>query len=457
MPGVLETAAAVRAGRRRAVDVAGEALGRIRAAGALNAVTRTLEPRAMAEAAAVDARIANGEDPGPLAGVPYGVKDLFDVAGLPTTAGAGMRRDAPPAASDAEAIRRLHSAGAVLVATLNMDEYAYGFVTDNAVWGVTRNPYDPARFAGGSSGGSAVAVAGGLLPFSLGSDTNGSIRIPASLCGVYGLKPTHGGLPMGGVFPFVDSLDDIGPFARSAADLAAVHAVLSGVASSAAPDIERIALLGGWFARDLTAELQAGVARLSSGLGGLDMVELQEVEQARAAAFLMTAAEGGALHLQDLRARPMDFDPATRDRLLAGAALPEAAYEDAIRFRTGFRNQVLAVFQRYDALIAPTVLGPAPRIDNPVLQVDGKPAPARANLGLFTQPISFVGLPVVAAPLRSPGPLPLGVQLIGAPGSEARLFALASRLEAAGLVGFQPPAGAPTPADARGDGAAAGW
>ncbi len=437
---VLDIAASVRSGRVRAVDVVAETLRRVREEGArLNAVTRVLEARAMDEAAAVDACVARGDDPGPLAGAPYGVKDLFDVAGWPTTAGAGMRRNAPPARHDAEAITRLRQAGAVLVATLNMDEYAYGFVTDNAVWGVTRNPHDTDRFAGGSSGGSAAAVAGGLLAFSLGSDTNGSIRIPASLCGVYGLKPTHGGLPMAGAFPFVDSLDDIGPFARSASDLAALYAVLSGTSANGASAARRSARLGGWFDRNLEPAMRAGLDRLCAHLGARDVVQLDEVEQARSAAFLMTGAEGGALHLDDLRADAMAYDPATRDRLIAGALLPPAAYDDAQRFRAVFRQRALELFGRYDVLIAPTVFGAAPLIDDPVVMIDGKPAPARANLGLFTQPLSFIGLPVVAAPLRGVGPLPMGVQLVGAPGSEAVLFALAAELEAAGLIGVVAP------------------
>lgn len=169
--GVVACADAVRSGRLSAVALATAALDRIAARNpAIVAVTRTLRDRALAQAAAVDAQLAAGQDPGPLAGVPYGVKDLFDVAGLPTTAGAARLKDAPPATADAEAIARLRAAGAVLVATLNMDEFAYGFVTDNAHWGITRNPHDPARFAGGSSGGSAAAVAAGMLPFALGSD-----------------------------------------------------------------------------------------------------------------------------------------------------------------------------------------------------------------------------------------------------------------------------------------------
>jgi aspartyl-tRNA(Asn)/glutamyl-tRNA(Gln) amidotransferase subunit A len=434
-------AADVRAGRRSAVSVAREALGRIAAQnGAICAATRVLEDRALAEAAAVDAKVAAGEDPGPLAGVPFGVKDLFDVAGLPTTAGAGMRRDASSVARDAEAIVRLNQAGAVLVATLNMDEFAYGFATVNAAFGTTRNPHDTARLAGGSSGGSAAAVAAGMLSLALGSDTNGSIRVPAGLCGVYGIKPSHGGLPMEGVFPFVDSFDDIGPFTTSIADLKQAWQALGGWAPTPLRGA-RVARLGGWFARDVCDELAAGIDAISAHLGGIPTVELPEVARARSAAFLMTAAEGGARHLPELRTRALEFDPATRDRLIAGAMLPASAYFAAERFRAWFADQATSVFQQVDVLIAPAVSDVAPRIDDAMVTVAGERVPARANLGIMTQPISFIGLPVITVPLKRPGKLPLGLQLIATQGGEPALFALAEELEAAGLTGCS----APTP------------
>jgi aspartyl-tRNA(Asn)/glutamyl-tRNA(Gln) amidotransferase subunit A len=427
-------AAAVRRGERTAISVVEETIATIRRLDpAIGAVTRLLDARALAEAAAVDATVAAGRDPGPLAGVPFGVKDLFDLAGLPTTAGAAMRRDAAPATRDAEAIGRMRAAGAVPVATLNMDEFAYGFATVNAAYGTTRNPHDPARLAGGSSGGSAAAVAAGMLPVALGSDTNGSIRVPAALCGVYGLKPTHGALPMAGVFPFVDSFDDIGPFATDLPDLAAVWRVLGGQGAPAASP--RMARLGGWFARNASAAMLAAIDAL-----GLDTVELPDVARARSAAYIMTAGEGGARHLPALRRRALAFDPATRDRLIAGAMMPASHYLAAQAFRERFRAAALALFARYDVLVAPAAGDVAPRIDDPVVVVDGVRVPARAHLGLFTQPLSFVGLPVIAVPLRRPGRLPLGLQLVGAPGGEATLFAAAAALEAQGVIGSSPPA-----------------
>ncbi|PTQ11517.1 AtzE family amidohydrolase [Sphingomonas oleivorans] len=434
-------AADVRAGRTSAEQVARDALADIaRRDPPLNAFTRLLPERALADARAVDAKIARGIDPGPLAGVPFAVKDLFDVAGIPTTAGAALRRDASPAARDADAITSLNEAGGVLVGTLNMDEFAYGFATDNAHFGLTRNPHDPDRIAGGSSGGSAAAVAAGLVPLSLGSDTNGSIRVPAALCGLYGLRATQGGLSRRGAFPFAASFDMVGPFARSVADMRLIFDALAGCRSADVPaEGLRVGRLEGWFRRNASEELLAGIDRIADHFGGAVPVELPEAERARAAAFLITAAEGGNLHLPDLRSRAMAYDPATRDRLLAGAMLPAATYIQAQRFRGWARDAALALFDRFDLLVAPGCPGPAPRIASATIMVEGKPVSARANLGLYTQPLTLIGLPVLSVPLARPGELPLGVQLIAAPGREDLLFAAAAALEEAGIIGFSEP------------------
>src|SRR5215470_5427480 len=194
----------------------------------LNAFTDVTADRARARAAAIDARRARGEPVGPLAGVPFAVKNLFDVAGLPTRAGSKINRDLPPAAHDSALIERMEASGAVLVGTLNMGEYAYDFTGENVHDGPSRNPHDPARMTGGSSGGSGGAVAGRLVPVAFGSDTNGSIRVPSSLCGVFGFKPTYGRLTRAGTFPFVASLDHLGPLARSVTDLVLAYDAMQG-------------------------------------------------------------------------------------------------------------------------------------------------------------------------------------------------------------------------------------
>jgi AtzE family amidohydrolase len=448
-----EIAKAVRDGELKATTVAEQALALIAERDpVLNAFTAVLAERAMADARAVDAAVVAGRDAGPLAGVPFAVKNLFDIKGVVTLAGSIIDADRPPAKRDASALTRLKTAGAVLVGALNMDEYAYGFSTENAHYGPTRNPHDPSRIAGGSSGGSAAAVAAGLVPISLGSDTNGSIRVPAALCGVFGLKPTYGRLSRRGVRPFVHSLDHIGPFAGTARDLALTYDALQGRdpldSTSAARPVEpasptleaplnglRVGVLCGWFERFASGEVLDAVWATAKALGGGQRVELEGAEAARAAAFCLTGAEGGALHLAALRTRYADFDPAVRDRLLAGAFQPAAWPGKAQRVRRWFLEQALELFGRFDVLLAPATPFTAPPIGQLSLTVDGVELPIRANLGLYTQPLSFIGLPVVAVPLTGKGRMPAGVQLVGAPWREDLLLRAAARLERDGVVG----------------------
>lgn len=448
----LDIAAAVKSGVVSATAVTRAALDRIlELDGALNCFVDPLPTRALAEAAAVDEAIARGEDPGPLAGVPFGVKNLLDVEGIPTLAGSLIRADAPPPAEDAAAVTAMCKAGAVLIGTLNMDEFAYGFTTENTHYGPTHNPHDTERVAGGSSGGSAAAVAAGLLPLTLGSDTNGSIRVPSSFCGIFGLKPTYGRVSRRGAFLFVGSLDHIGPFARSAADLAATFDILQypdpldpvncllppapctpGLDSGIA-DL-RIALAGGYFQRQAYPEVLEAVSSLASALGTDRVVELPEVARARSAAYVITASEGGSHHFRDLQARAADFDPNTRSRFLAGTMVPALWVNYAQRFRSWYREQIRTVFQDVDVLLAPATPCPATLIGQPTMTLDGVETPVRANIGIFTQPISFIGLPVVTVPVHRPGKLPIGVQLIGAPFQEAKLLRVARELEKRGAV-----------------------
>ncbi len=447
----LELAAAVRARQVTARAITELALDRIAATHAqLNAFTTVTTDRARAEAVEVDAAVAAGRDPGPLAGVPYAVKNLFDLAGTVTVAGSKINRDLPPAIEDATAVERLRRAGAICIGALNMGEYAYDFVTDNAHDGPTRNPHDLARSAGGSSGGCGAAIAGGLVPLSLGTDTNGSIRVPSSFCGIWGLKPTYGRLSRAGSFPFVDSLDHIGPFARSVADLAASYDAMQGpdprdhacaqrAAEPAFPSLEaglgglRVAVLGGYFEKNCPVQARSAVAAVASVLGGARRVELPQAASARAAAYLITASEGGQFHLDRLRRRAADFDPAARDRFLAGALLPAAWYLHAQKFRAWYRAQVSELFRHTDILLAPATPVSATLIGQETMSLEGVEMPVRPNLGLFTQPISFIGLPVVAAPVHHVGPLPIGVQLIAAPWGEAGLLRVARVLEQSGV------------------------
>lgn len=399
--------------------------------------TRVLAAQAMAAAQAVDNQVASGIDPGPLAGVPFAVKDLYDVAGLPTTAGAQMRISSLPATHDAVVVKRIKDAGAVLVGTLNMDEYAYGFATVNPHFGTTRNPHDVTRLAGGSSGGSAAAVAAGLVPFSLGSDTNGSVRVPAALCGLWGIRPADGAIPVDGTFPLAEIFDTVGSFTRSVAELKMVYELMSGTTITESKSTPRIAKLDGWFARNASSEVLDALAKVMSHLSVNDTLELPEAETARSASYLITAAQAGTLHFETMRTRAMGYDPAVRDRLLAGAILPASLYQKAMDFRSYFRSSILKVFKHVDILIAPTTPVVAPRIDQATMLIDGQPASARANLGIYTQPLSVAGIPVASAPFHVTSGMPIGIQFATAPGREAMLFQLLKTLEDAGVLRSQ--------------------
>jgi 1-carboxybiuret hydrolase len=448
----LAIAAAIRAGTTTAVAAVERTLDAIaRVDPQLNSFSAVTRARALDEARAVDARRAAGEALSPLAGVPYAVKNLFDVAGIATLAGSRVNADLPPAREDAMLVARMRDAGAVLVGALHMDEYAYGFTTENSHYGPTRNPHDPTRIAGGSSGGSAAAVAARLVPLSLGSDTNGSIRVPSSLCGVWGLKPTFGRLPRTGSFPFVASLDHLGPFASTLPDLAACYDALQGGDPRDAACAQRlpepigtpvppasghlrIARLGGYFDEHLTAPARAAVERACVALGVKRTIDLPHAALGRAAAFAITAAEGGALHLPTLRNRRSDMEPHSRDRLLAGALMPAAWYLKAQRVRAWYQEQVRALFADVDVLVTAATPVPATPIGTEWIELAGQRLPLRPSLGLLTQPISCIGLPVVAAPVAAPGSLPIGLQIIAAPWHEDQCFGVAAALAASGVA-----------------------
>jgi aspartyl-tRNA(Asn)/glutamyl-tRNA(Gln) amidotransferase subunit A len=430
-------AAAVTSGETTAVAVAQAHLDRIAALDTgLGAFTAVTAERALAKAAAVDAARTAGQPIGPLAGVPFAVKNLFDIAGVVTLAGSKINAENPPAENDATLVERMEAAGAVCLGALNMGEYAYDFTGENAHHGPSRNPHDPDHMSGGSSGGSGTAVAAGLVPIALGSDTNGSIRVPSSLCGLFGLKPTYGRLSRARTFPFVASLDHLGPLARSPRDLALSYdamqgpdpgdpACRNGPVEPAAPSLDsgigglRIATAGGYFAQGALPEAFAAVAEVAKALGASRSVEIPEAARARAAAYVITTSEGAALHLKRLQTRPGDFDPDVRDRLIAGAMVPAAWVAQAQKFRRWYREQVLRLFENVDLILAPATPCRAPRIGQKTMVLGGAEMPVRPNLGLFTQPISFIGLPVVAVPVWTAGErLPIAVQVIAPPWRE---------------------------------------
>jgi AtzE family amidohydrolase len=449
-------AAAVAARQVTAVEVTKGALSRIAALnGAINAFTAITEERALADAAAVDAKIASGQDGGPLSGVPFAVKNLFDIEGLTTLAGSKIARELPPARKDATLVSRLKAAGAVLTGALNMDEFAFGFSTQNTHYGPTRNPHDLTRIAGGSSGGSAAAVAGGMVPISLGSDTNGSIRVPAALCGVFGFKPTYGRLSRAGTRLFAESFDHVGPFARSIKDIALVYDVLQGqdpgdpvlaprplesVSNVLDLGIEglRIAVADGYFASQGHAEVFEAVENAAQGLGASKRVQLPEAGLARASAMIITAAEGAETHLSDLSSRASEFDPNTRALFLSGTALPAAWYVKAQRFRRWYAQELSRLFRDVDVILAPVTPYSAFPIGQRMMEVADSSVFAAAHLGIYTQPLSFAGLPVLAAPVAGTKPLPLGVQIIAAPWREDLVLRVAAAGEGRSILAATP-------------------
>jgi AtzE family amidohydrolase len=445
---------AVATGELSAREVLDAAIARIDATDArINAFTGKTLSRARAEADAVDALRGRGEPLPPLAGLPYAVKNLFDIEGMTTLAGSKINRDLSPAPADAVLVQRLKAAGAVLLGALNMDEYAYGFTTENSHYGPTRNPHDVERISGGSSGGSGAAVAAGQVPLALGSDTNGSIRVPSSLCGVWGLKPTFGRLTRRGTYPFVHSIDHLGPLADSVEGLALPYDAMQGldpldpachahrsqpVAAALSQGLQglRVGVLGGYFHDNATPAARAVAALAAQTLGAVDEVQWPDAALGRAAAFIVTAAEGGSLHMAHLRERADDFEPLSVDRFIAGALQPAHWYLQAQRYRRVYRDKVNALFEDWDLLVAPATPVSAPLIGTEWIEINGVKHPCRPAMGLLTQPISFAGCPVVAAPMwpEGTGGMPIAVQLIAAPWREDIGLRAAMVLQDAGVA-----------------------
>lgn len=435
-------AAAVRVGQTTPLEMVEAALARAEAASELNIFTFICADRARQRAVAMSGQNLSRL---PLAGVPFAVKNLFDIQGIATLAGSKINADNAPARRDALAIERLEAAGAILIGALNMGEYAYDFTGENAHHGNCRNPLDPTRMPGGSSSGSAAAVAAGIVPFTLGSDTNGSIRVPASFCGIFGLKPTYGRLPRCGVFPFVDSLDHIGPFAAHLDDLALVYDCLQGYdardraavrrpmepitnTSRDAPQL-RIAQAGGYFDTACYPAAAAAMASACKTMGITETVTVPLAAEGRAAAYLITNVEGGALHLPRLRQRARDFDADTRSRLIAGGLLPAEWYIAAQRTRARYTEAIAALFTEVDVLVAPATPTKAPLIGQKTLTLNNQEVLLRPNMGYFTQPFSAAGLPAMTVPIPQPqGEMPIGVQVVAAPWCEHHCLAAAQQL-----------------------------
>lgn len=398
----------------------------------------------------VPGRARSSPAQGPLSGKTFAFKNLYDFAGLTTRAGSVILADEIPAIEDAAAVASLVAAGAIPLGATNMDEFAFGFTTENSHVGPARNPHDLSRVAGGSSGGSAAAVAAGLADLALGTDTNGSIRVPASFCGVYGLKPTYGRLSRRGVFPFSTSLDHVGLFARSAQELAAGYDALQGrdprdpMQADRAPEPVgalqarplRVAVLGGHFADDAGPAAREALTAAAHTLNATETVALPLAAAGRAAGALITYAEAGELHRERLKTDRHRLDPLIRYRLTAAALTPAQWYLQAQRVRRALKAQIDALFETYDLLIAPATPFPALIVGTETVELGGEAIPARSAAGIMTQPLTPAGVPIAVAPLwpAAGEGMPVGVQLIAKPWREADAVAAAFMLEQAGAA-----------------------
>jgi aspartyl-tRNA(Asn)/glutamyl-tRNA(Gln) amidotransferase subunit A len=407
---------------------------------------------ALEAARAAEGRLMAGGSLGPLHGVPYALKDLYDTAGVRTTGGSRIFADRVPSA-DATVVRRLAEAGAILLGKLNMVEFAYGPEGLNPHYGHARNPWDAAtpRLAGGSSSGSGVAVAAGLAPGALGSDTGGSIRIPASLCGITGLKPTYGRVSRAGVLPLAWSMDHVGPMTRTVADSALMLGVMAGYDPADAstsvlpvPDYLaaltgkvnglRVGVLGPFFLAGATPAVRTAVEAAAKTLAAagaiVDEVKLERVSLAGAGSLAVVAAEALAYHAELLRTRAADYDPEVARRLRLSAFVGGVHYVRAQQVRAIVRQEIDAALARRDLLLAPATPITAPSLDERQVSLGDGPSDVRAALLRFTRPFNFSGHPACAVPCGfTEGGLPIGMQLVGRPFDEATVLRAADAFQ----------------------------
>jgi aspartyl-tRNA(Asn)/glutamyl-tRNA(Gln) amidotransferase subunit A len=397
-----------------------------------NAFSQVFAEQALARAEQADTAIARAEER-PLFGVPVAVKDLFDMAGKETSGCCAAYRG-NTARSDAEMVRRLHDAGAVIVGKTNQHELAAGATNLISACGPTANPWDPARITGGSSGGSGAAVASGVVPIALGSDTGGSIRMPSSMCGCWGLKPTTGRLTTAGMMPMASSLDCPGPMTAAAEDLALAWSVMAGVAVPEPGSVRRVAILRGWFSQAEPETLEA-LERTASTLeergasvneirvGGLDDI----LDTWRGVAWAELADVHGAL-----LEHPELVAPRIVKNLQHGQALTAGQRASARARAAEIRTQLESYLDDADVLLAPTTPFPAPRADADTVDVGGGRSidVHRGGPAWFTEPFNLAGLPVVAVPAGvSSGGLPLSVQLVGKRNDDEMLLGVLLLLE----------------------------
>jgi len=404
---------------------------------ALNAFVTVDHDGALAAAGRARDELARGVDRGPLHGVPVAVKDIVDTAGLVTTMGSRHFAGHVPDA-DAEVVSRLREAGAIVVGKTTTHEFAYGPTGDRAANGPCANPYDPSRMAGGSSAGSAAAVAAGLVALAVGTDTGGSVRIPAALCGVAGIRPSPLRIPDRGVFPLSWSLDSVGVLAADVAGTGAGWSVLSGAPSIVdgvgvpAPDALRIGLPDGFDRLDpaVHSGLTGLVDRLAAAGARMAPVIVPDVEELHWLYRTIQSVEAVTIHHDRMTSAPELFDPEVLQRLWAAAEVAARDYARALRRLAEVRATAGALLDGVDILLLPTVPVLAPPLGARDTDVGAGWTSPRDALLAHTVPFSVLGLPALSLPVPAPGPLPVGVQLVGAPGADESLLACARTVEA---------------------------
>jgi aspartyl-tRNA(Asn)/glutamyl-tRNA(Gln) amidotransferase subunit A len=401
----------------------------------LNAFLTVTEESARARARELDRELAGGTDRGPLHGIPIAHKDLIWTKGVRTTSGSKLFAGFVPD-SDAAVVRKLDSAGAVMLGKTGLHEIAYGVTSDNPHFGTIRNPCDPERSPGGSSGGSGVAVATGMAYMATGTDTGGSIRIPASFCGVVGLKPTYGAVDRSGIQPLGLSLDHVGPLARSVADARVTFDVMAGGSrspSATRPGDVRIGLPENFYFARAAGEVKDAVhraARIAEQLGArVIQVRVPDVEALNTAGRVILLAEASALY-EPYLARREDFGADVLALLDQGRMVPATDYVNAQRLRKVLLNEFRALFRSIDCLFVPTTPITAPRIGEKEVELDGQREDTRIATTRLVRGMNVLGFPALSIPCGKSAGLPIGLQMIGRPFEENLLLSLGETLEA---------------------------
>lgn len=400
----------------------------------LNAFTFIAREAAIRQAEVLDIELASGKDRGPLHGIPVAVKDNIDTADMPTTYGSRFFSTHTPAV-DARCVDNLRQAGAVIIGKTVTSEFALGPTGEFSAQGAARNPHDTDRMTGGSSAGSACAVAAGLVTCAVGSDTGGSIRIPSAFCGVVGLKPSYASVSLEGVFPVSGTLDHVGPIARNETDAAVLLAALQGAEVPASTEVAAV-VRAGWCDPSGLIEVDAEVLEtvrsyaLSRFGDGLRSAPLEKgcLVQIRQCVQTILLAEAHCLHEDRLREQRDVFCPPVAERVLKGAEISSARYINALSTRATAQAAIAELFKDFDVLVMPTTAVTAPMIGSTQVEINGVQHAVNDAASALTAPWNLLGYPVLSMPAGVVNGMPVGIQIISRPGSDFWLLQLAGRL-----------------------------